>query len=146
MTCHNKGREPMVTMGLGTSSEYPRSLMPSPPQNSTTFILDPFSVDRHFGNRHDKATAPLADVIELRHDLGLEIPGQYDNVIRLGFGDPVRMVNRDVAAGQVPALLIGTAVDGELNEILADPAVVDQGGAFARRTVSSYRFTFTGGF
>jgi hypothetical protein len=29
----------MLTIGLGTASEYSRSRMPKPPQNSTTFMI-----------------------------------------------------------------------------------------------------------
>src|SRR5437868_14646755 len=41
MTCQRMGRYPTGTIGLGTVSEYSRSLIPVPPQKRTTFIHPP---------------------------------------------------------------------------------------------------------
>src|SRR5438067_10732025 len=41
MTCQRMGRYPTGTIGLGTVSEYSRSLIPMPPQKRTTLIHPP---------------------------------------------------------------------------------------------------------
>ena len=46
------------------------------------------------------------------------------------------MADRDVGPGEEPALLVGVAVDGEVEQVRADAAVVEQRVALARRAVA----------
>src|SRR5437867_11425131 len=46
------------------------------------------------------------------------------------------MINWNVTARQKTSLLVRISIHGVLDEILADPAIVQQCGAFSRRTIS----------
>src|SRR6478609_539834 len=46
MTCHRTGRDPMGIMGFGSDSDPERIRIPSPPQNSTTFMSTRPQADR----------------------------------------------------------------------------------------------------
>src|SRR5437868_2177394 len=110
MTCQSTGRDPIVTIGFGTSSEYPRSRIPAPPQKSTTFmsVLECLRLDRvrsadlQTGDRHHELSAPLPDVAELVHDLFLQIPWKNHDVIGLCFPDFVRRKYRNVRTRHEP--------------------------------------------
>src|SRR6202034_4101516 len=132
-------------MGFGTSSAYPRSRIPLPPQKRTTFMKSPILfrvvllVDRNSWNGHHKPTSPFPNVVQLPHDFVLQVPRQDDDVVRFSFADPVRVINRYAAARQESALLVGTSIDGVLNEVFADTAVVEQRRTLSGRTVSCHR-------
>src|SRR5437667_8879222 len=106
MRCQRIGRVPIVTMGLGTSSAYPLSRMPAPPQKRTTFITHLCSIDGDFRNGHDEAAIPLSYELQLLHDFVLQVPGQDHDIVWLGLANPVRMINRNVRAWQESPLLV----------------------------------------
>src|SRR3569623_1081235 len=138
----------MLTIGLGTASEYSRRRMPYPPQNKTTFITSPFRLldprssvpwsFAHFqrGNRNDELGAPLPDVCQLFHDLVLQIPRQNQHVIRPRFGDLLRSKDRNVRARQELAVLVGITIDDVIDEVGANPAVIQERIAFAGSSVT----------
>src|SRR5580692_5608261 len=116
MTCHNTGRDPIVTIGLGTSSEYPLSRIPAPPQKSTTFISYPL-IHRDFRDRDNELAAPLANELQLLHDFFFQVPRQYYDVARFGFSDPVGMINRNMRARKEPPLFVRTAIDRVFDQV-----------------------------
>src|SRR5688500_11024378 len=99
--------------------------MPIPPQNRTTFtvlLLFPRCApgirrtvpesagscqDLHFRNRHDELSTPLADIRELRDDLVLQVPRQNQHVIGAGLPDSLGGKDRNMSAGEKPAVLVG---------------------------------------
>src|SRR5580658_9340030 len=133
------GRFPICTIGLGTSSAYPRSRIPAPPQKRTTFMAYlRLLIDRYLWNRHDKAAAPLSNEPQLLHDLVFQVPGQDHDILGLGLTDPVRMMNRNTATRQESPLLVRAAIHCVLDQILTDAAVMQQSGALARRAIAGY--------
>src|SRR3984957_18268773 len=146
MTCQSTGREPIVTMGFGTSSEYPRSLIPAPPQNSTTFILATSvtnSANRNFRDGDYEVAAPFPNVLQLFHNFIFEIPGKNDHVIRFCLANPVRMIDRDMSTGQESALLVRTAIHRVLDQILANTAIMQERCTFSRSSVSRNRLALS---
>src|SRR5882724_887061 len=114
--------------------------IPRPPQKSTTFIESSFFRQEsgewsrvHFdlGDGYDELAAPLPDVRHLFHDLVPEIPGQDQDVVRLGLADPVGVEDRHVGARQELALLVRAAIHRVVEEVRPDAAVVQQGVALA---------------
>src|SRR5215210_26868 len=133
MRCRRIGWSPTGISGLGTRVVASWMRSPRPPQKSTTFI----SEDLHGGDRDDEAGAPLARVGELLDDLRPQVPGQDEDVVGPRLGEALGRLDRDVGAGQPHPLLIWIAVDGVLEKVGADPAVVEErvalsGGAVAR--------------
>src|SRR5581483_10944112 len=101
----------MVTIGLGTSSAYPRRRIPAPPQNSTTFI---------------KSQAPGS-----APRIGRPTRGYRPSACRLRLPDLVRMVDGNVIARENAALFIQAAVYRVCEKITADSAVMQHGRAFS---------------
>src|SRR5258706_3349547 len=97
-------------------------------------------IDRHLRNRYDKLSTPFPYSGHLRHDLVLEIPRQDEQIVRLGFPDLVGVQDGNVCPRQELALLVRIAIDGVVDEIRADAAVVEERVAFARRPVPDHRF------
>src|SRR5215469_1433176 len=106
-------------MGLGTSSAYPRSLRPDPPQNMTTFIalVTPFLALENscLGDRYNKPPTPLTDIAQLFRDFVPQVPWQNQYKVWLSLSYPVRMTNRNVRPRQTAPLLVGISVYRELN-------------------------------
>src|SRR5882724_1252559 len=92
--------------------------------------------DLRLGDRDDELGPPRPGVRELLHDLVLEVPRQDEDVVRLLGVDLVGREARDVRTGQEPAVLVGIAIDGEVDEVGADTAVVEQGVALAGSAVA----------
>ena len=80
--------------------------------------------------------APLVRIGELRGDLPREVPGQDHDRVGPRLGDPLRRHDRDVRSRREPAVLVRVAVDGVVEEVGADPAVVEQGVPFPGRAVA----------
>src|SRR3569623_253913 len=91
-------------------------------------------------NRNHEPSAPLANIRELCRDLVAQIPRKYQNVVGTDFANRIRMANRDLGAGEILPLIVRASVDGEVEEIRANPAVVQQGVSFARRSVADDAF------
>ena len=103
-------------------------------------ICSSFGIDdRELGDRDDELAAPSADVAHLLDDLVLEVPRQDQDVVGLERVDRVDRMDRDVHAGREPAVLVRVAIDRELEEVGADPAVVQKRVALARRAVAADR-------
>src|SRR5262245_57050883 len=101
------------------------------------------SDDQRPRDRDDELGPPLARVRQLLEDLVLEVPGEYEDVVGPSFSDPLGSVDRDVRAREEAALLVRVAVDGEVDEVAADPAVVEQRVALTRRSVAGDRLALT---
>src|SRR5438874_3729975 len=106
-------------IGFGALLGPSRIRMPSPPQNSTTFM----SHHLQGGDREDQPAAPVPHVAQLRGDFGTEVPWQYQDVVRPVLRDPVRVVDRDVRTRKELPLLVRAAVDGVTHQIRPDAAV-----------------------
>src|SRR4051812_10892718 len=73
-----------------------------------------------------EAPAPLADEVELLHDLVLEVPGQDHDHVGPVLADLPGRGDRDVAAGREVARLVRVQVACVVDEVRADPAVVEK--------------------
>src|SRR5579872_1999995 len=142
MTCQTRGRCPIGIIGFGRASECSRSLMPIPPQNRTTFtVAAPFRLNVelpttrdclpprswvyvNLGNGNDETAAPLANIGKLIHYFGLQVPGQNQHVVRLRLPDSVRRKNGNVRTRKELVMLIRIEVDGIVQKIRPDPAVI----------------------
>src|ERR1044071_2647119 len=125
-------------MGCGIFAEYSRILVPSPPQNSTTFIfLLPGIDDGEVGNGDYELASPFSDMSHLPHDFLLQIPRQNQNVIRSRLVDHFRRVDGNVHPRREPAMLVGIAIDGKFQEVRPDSAVVEQRVSLTWRAIST---------
>src|SRR5262245_34130229 len=99
------------------------------------------SADFYGGHRDDEPSATAPHHGHLLHDLLPQVPGKDEHVLRLGRHDQFRCMNRYATAGQKLSLLVRTLVDRELEEIPANPAVVQKRVALRRRAVADDRRT-----
>src|SRR5262249_43335995 len=90
----------------------------------------------------DHETAPPgAHHRHLLDDLRLEVPGKYEHIVGLRPLDLLGRSDRDVRSGEIPALLVRAAIDGVVEEIGSDSAVVEQRVALAWSTVADDRLS-----
>ena len=140
MMCQRIGLSPIGIIGFGIRAEVSPIRRPRPPQKMTTFMSAAASSrplqDLRLRNRYDELPAPFPDVRELCGDLPLQVPRQDQDVVRPGLRDALRGIDRDVGAGQEPPVLVRIAVDGVVEEIGPDAAVVQQGVALPGRAVA----------
>src|SRR5258708_2196626 len=87
------------------------------------------------GDRNDEFSAPGPDSAHLLDDLFLEVPRQDQQIIGLRLEYVFRLEDRDVSAGQKHSLLVRTPVDGVIDEIRADTAIVQERIALRGRPV-----------
>ena len=115
--------------------------VPSPPQNRTTFMTSSSvgSMTCTSGIGTMNLAPQSADMAHLRDDLVLQVPGQDQDVVGLGLVDRLDRLDRNVHARREAAVLVGIAVDREVEEVGADAAVVEQRVALARRAVAADR-------
>ena len=66
----------------------------------------------------------------------LQVPRQDQHDVGLVRADALRRADRDVRARQQVALLVRVEVDGVVEEVRADAAVVEQRVALGRRAVA----------
>src|SRR5215469_1101950 len=100
------------------------------------------SVDGNRGYRHDKAATPLLYEMQLLYDFVFQIPGEYDDIVRLRILNPVWMVDRNVTAWKVSSLLIRAAINSVFNQVWSNARVIQKCGAFAGSAVSRHRLAF----
>src|SRR4029450_7592347 len=156
------GRCPTGMIGFGRASECSRSRMPIPPQNNTTFTaMAPFRSGcarlahyqfgppddgswkpRNRGNGHHQPAPPFADVGELRHDLVLQVPRQNENIVRTGLTNPFRWKDRNMRPREKLEVLVRVAIDGVVDEVCTNAAVVEQRVALSWRPISYDCFSF----
>ena len=67
------------------------------------------------------------------------VPGQNQHVIRPGLFDFVRMIDGNMSSGQEAPLLVGASIDGIVDEIGPDAAVIEERVSFGRRPVADDR-------
>src|SRR5579884_1685579 len=91
---------------------------------------------RRLGDRDDELRPPGARVRELRHDFVLEVPGEDEDVVGPGLVEPRRGEDGDVRPRQELAVLVRVAVDGEVDEVGANAAVVEERVPLPRRPVA----------
>ena len=135
MTCHSSGRSPIIAIGLGALVDPSRIRMPRPPQNRTTFMRH-LPLRRRAPGSGRRACRPSRARRRAARDLVAQVPRQDQDVVGPVGGDALRRVDRDVRARQEHALLVRAAVDGVLEQVLADAAVVEQRVALARGAVA----------
>src|SRR5215472_16699488 len=137
MTCQSSWRSPTIAIGFGALVVPSRMRIPRPPQNRTTFTIHtPPSDDVKLGDRENQPSPPRLDVVKLLADLVPEIPGQDENVVGPGLGEAFRRVDRDMRAREELPLLHRAPVNGVLQEIRADPAVIEERVSLARGAVA----------
>src|SRR5262245_30643608 len=93
-------------------------------------------VHHELGNRHLELAAPLAHMGHLLHDFVLDVPRKDQQVVRPGLGDLLGRVDRNVGAWREPSVLVRVAVNGVVEKVRSDAAVVQQRVAFAWRAVA----------
>ena len=96
--------------------------------------------DRNFWDWYYEPGTPAADAGELTHDLVFEVPRQDQHVIGLGFKNPLWRKNRNMGAWQVPAMFVWVAINGIVQKIDADTAIVEQSIALTWRSIAGKRF------
>ena len=142
--CQRIGRLPIRIIGFGIRWVSSPMRTPRPPQKMTTFTArrPPLRRSRarleHRRPRDgdDEPRAPLGRVGELLADLAGEVPGQDHDHVRPRLRDPLGRMDRDVRPGRVLALLVRVPVDGVVEEVRPDAAVVEERVALARRPVA----------
>src|SRR5581483_4472042 len=92
--------------------------------------------DVRLGDRYDELAAPVTDMGHLRHDLLLDVPGQDEDEIRSGAIDFLGRQYRYMRAGKEEPLLVGVPVDGEVEEVRPNAAVVQQRIALTGRAIT----------
>src|SRR5262245_6502931 len=145
MMCQRIGRSPIVIIGFGTREDVSPIRIPSPPQNSTTFIArfllrSLIRPAKHLGVRNgdDQLSSPCPYVRELRRDFLLQIPWQDEDVVGTGLLDPLRGIDRNVRSGEEPAVLVWVPVDRVVEQVGADAAVVEKRVALSGCAVADY--------
>ena len=81
--------------------------------------------------REDELAAPVGDVGELFGQLRLEVPRQCEDDVGPVLVDLGGLVDRNACARRESTVLVRVAVDGVLEQVGADSAVVEQGVALA---------------
>src|SRR5579863_10512467 len=102
-----------------------------------------FLLDGKFWDRHNEASTPLANELQLAHDFVFQIPGENDHVVGLGLGDTILLIDRNLIAREEPPLLIRTAIDRVFNQVGADATVMQQRGALPWRAISRDLLAFS---
>src|ERR1700722_17213905 len=90
---------------------------------------------RHW-NRHNKLRTPLARISQLRHNLILKVPRQNQNIIPPAPADLLPWVDRNVWSRQETPMLVRIPIHGELQEVLANTAIIQQRISFPWRAIS----------
>ena len=80
-----------------------------------------FRRHHHVRNEGHELPAPLSDVGHLLPNLCLDIPREYDQVIRSGGGNHVWMQDGDMRAREKMPLLVGTTVNCIVQKICPHP-------------------------
>ena len=73
----------------------------------------------------------------LAHDFGLQVPRQDEQIVGPCLIDGLDRMDGNVHAGREAAVLIRIAIDREVEEILADAAIVEQRVALPGRAVAA---------
>src|SRR4051812_43629804 len=97
------------------------------------------------GDGDDEFAAPFTDFVHLIDDLFFKIPWQNENVIGLRFKDLAGSEDRNVSAGKELALFVWIAVDGVIEEIGADAAIVEQSVSFSGSAIAGDAFALAFG-
>src|SRR6516162_1632503 len=96
--------------------------------------------DRNFWDWYYEPGTPATDIGELAHDLVFEVPRQDQHVIGLGFINPLWRKNRNMGAWQISAMFVWVAINGIVQKIGADTAIVEQRIALTWRPVAGKGF------
>src|ERR1700736_3973765 len=86
--------------------------------------------------RKDELTTPVGDIAEPIGEFGFQVPRQRQHHIWTVLVEKPWITNRDAHTWREAAMLVWITVDDVLEQIAADPAVVEQGVAVARRAVA----------
>src|SRR5262249_17102039 len=140
MMCQRIGRPPMSIIGFGTRRVSSPMRTPNPPQKITTFIrkelrmarkgrqLAIWPVSQHGCSRNwdDQLRAPLLRIGELLCDLFRKIPRKDHDRIRPCVGDALRRLDPYLRPRCEAPVLVRISIDGVVEEVRADAAVVQQ--------------------
>src|SRR6266853_2431429 len=96
----------------------------------------------HLRNRHNKFPAPLANKRILLDDFVFQIPWEDEQKVRLRLPDPLRRKNRHVRPRQESAVFVRIAIDGVIEEIRSNRAVIQKCVSLPRRSVPRDLFPF----
>src|SRR5947208_13001154 len=97
-----------------------------------------YLTDARDRNRHDELSTSLADMRHLSHDLVFEIPRQDQDVVGPGLGDPIGSKDRNVGSGGELSVLVRVAVDGVVEKVGANAAIVQERVALARCAIPGH--------
>ncbi len=95
----------------------------------------------HVRNGNDQLAPPFTDEQKLVLDFVLEVPRKNEYVVRLRLTNLIRVKHRDVRAGKKPAVLVGVAVDGVVDKVASQAAVIEKRVSLARRAVAGDRLS-----
>src|SRR6266513_6186604 len=95
-------------------------------------------INYDFGDRHNELTAPLTHTRQLLHDLRLQIPREDQHEIGAGLPQLFRRKDRNVGAGKKFSMLVGAAINGKIQKVGSDPAIVEERVPFSRSTIANY--------
>src|SRR5438552_14942544 len=90
----------------------------------------------HLRDRDYEPPAPVTDIGNLLHDLVPDVPGKDQHVVGARVANFVRVKDRYPGPRQVATLLVRAAVHGEIKEVRAHTAVVEQRISLRRRAVA----------
>src|ERR1044071_8917493 len=93
----------------------------------------------------DEFAAPFANFVHLIDDLLFEIPGQDEDVIGFRFKDFSGSEDRNMSAREELALLVRVAIDGVVEEIGADTAIIEQSVTFSGSAIARDAFALASG-
>src|SRR6186997_1868418 len=79
----------------------------------------------------------------LLYHLSLDIPWENHHVIWFCLFDAIRMINRNVRAGQKFTLFVGAAIDDVLEKIRPNSAIIQKSVTFSRRAIPDNRAPFS---
>ena len=80
--------------------------------------------DAHLGNWDDESSTPVSDIRVLFDDFFLQVPGKNEEIVRLGFRNSRRSMDGNMGARGVLPLLVRTPIDGILEKVVSDPAII----------------------
>src|SRR6185369_759588 len=87
--------------------------------------------DGDLWNGYDELATPFPNVSRSLRDLFLQIPRQDQYVVRARLADAVGCEDRDMSAGRELALLVRIRVDGEVEKVGSNAAIVQKRVALA---------------
>src|SRR5947209_1277051 len=97
------------------------------------------------GDGDDEFATPFADFMHLIDDLLFEVPRQNKHVVGLRFKDFAGSEDRNVSAREELALFVWITVDGAVEEIGPDTAIIEESVTFSGSAIAGDAFALAFG-